>query len=177
MMFNIDGKPIAILGSIAFIVTVFLFMIFSDDIESIKTKKNYPRIIFSIIWFIFMIYCAVCATIAGKNKGSKSIISPYATEYIIALQDSNNTNGKFYFRYGYIETSLYLNYIVDIGDNKYVPNSIPFDQVTIRYTKDKPKIEWYKERSTSSIFYKDTTKYYLYIPEGTVMNDIIIDLK
>lgn len=174
-LFNIDGVFVWLLYIVCIVIGfVCIIMIVENNRKKTTTKL---LIIFTVLWCTFVVYCLICLRNVNHYASSKTTLDVTDIEHIVALQDSSDINGKFYFRYGYVETSIYLNYIVDIGDNKYVPNKIPLDKTTIRYTKDDPRVEWYKERYHNFLFYRDVNRYYVYVPEGTVIDDFSIDLK
>jgi hypothetical protein len=112
----------------------------------------------------------------------KSFTMPYTTEKtsiekIVALQDSNNVEGKFYLRRNTLETKLYYNYMVSLPDGGYKANKVPAQETTLYTVDDNYRVEWWiKERGYG--LSKQTKKYWkIYIPKNSIVEDYTIDLQ
>lgn len=101
----------------------------------------------------------------------------YATEHIIALQDNNQMNGRFYSRRGYIGEHLYYQYMVDIGNGGYKANKVKADTTTLYYDDNNCRVEWCK-KERHWLYFSETEKYQkIYVPEGSITDDYVIDLQ
>lgn len=117
----------------------------------------------------------------GWYRADKSIWNvdktPYATENIIALNDNNLTQGRFYLRRGYFEESLYYQYIVNIGDGGMINNKVAAQTATIYYDNDNPKVEWYHREKHWLWFKYNSVCHKIYIPTGSINEEFNVDLK
>lgn len=101
----------------------------------------------------------------------------YATEHIVALQDNNQMNGRFYSRRGYIGEHLYYQYMVDIGNGGYKANKVKADTTTLYYDDYNCRVEWCK-KERHWLYFSETEKYNkIYVPEGSITDDYMIDLQ
>ncbi len=103
--------------------------------------------------------------------------TPCATEQIVSLNDNNLTSGRFYMRRGYIEESLYYQYMVKISDSGMVPNKIPAQKSTIYYDNENPRVEWYKAEKHWLYFRNTEVRFNVYVPNGSVTESYNVDLK
>ena len=119
--------------------------------------------------------------IVGTFKCDKQpwIVSdePYAVESIISLNDNNMTNGRYYMRRGYIESDLYYQYIVDLGNGGYKANKVRSDNATLYFTDNDYRVEWHTKTKKWLYFTQEDTIHKIYIPEGSITDDYSVDLR
>lgn len=136
--------------------------------------------IIAIICAVFYIFSIVFLFVGiGKlDKQSWNYSStPYATEKIVSLSDSNQINGKFHLRRGYIGEKLYYKYMVDLGSGGYKANKVGADNTILFYDDDTCRVEWY-EKERHWLYFSETEKYQkIYVPEGSITDDYMIDLQ
>lgn len=101
---------------------------------------------------------------------------PDSIERIVALQDNNLSKYKFYGRRTYVNEQLYYQYMVDIG-NAYKANQIPANDTTLYYDSDYPRVEWHKRKKSIWIFKHEESYWKMYVPEGTITEDYLVDLQ
>lgn len=100
-----------------------------------------------------------------------------ATERIVALNDGNSVEGRFYIRIGYLESNLYYNYMVDLSNGGYIANKVPARETTIFETDGKYRIEWWVKKK-GYLFAVQEEKYWkAYIPKNSIVSEYEIDLK
>lgn len=118
--------------------------------------------------------------ITGEIKLDKqpwNYSKPYATEKIVSLSDSNQINGHFHVRRGYIGEKLYYQYMVDLKSGGYKANKVGADNTTLFYDNKNCRVEWY-EKERHWLYFSETEKYQkIYIPEGSITDDYMIDLQ
>ena len=145
----------------------------------INSKVTIGQII-TIICAVFYIFSVILFfTGIGKlDKQSWNYSSaPYATEKIVSLSDSNQINGTFHLRRGYIGEKLYYQYMVDLGSGGYKANKVGADNTTLFYNDDYCRVEWY-EKERHWLYFSETEKYQkIYVPEGSITDDYVIDLQ
>ena len=79
-------------------------------------------------------------------------------------------------RRGYIEESLYYQYMVQLNNGGFVANKVNSANATLFYTEDNYRIEWYI-KTKSWLYWKEERVYNkIYIPEGSITDDYSIDL-
>lgn len=132
-----------------------------------------------LISFIVMIALIVFLFI-GNSKCEKSewIYSktPYSVEKIVSLNDSNQINGKFYMKCGYIEEDLYYQYMVKLNNGGFVANKVKSENATLYYDDNNYRVEWYTRTKKWFYFKREETQIKIYIPEGSISEDYLIDL-
>lgn len=101
----------------------------------------------------------------------------YAVENIISLGDNNMTNGHYYMRRGYIESDLYYQYIVDLGNGGYKANKVRSNNATLYYSNEDYRVEWYTKTKKWLYFEQEETIHKIYIPEGSITDDYSVDLR
>lgn len=118
--------------------------------------------------------------ITGETKLRKqpwNYSEQYATEKIVSLSDSNQLNDHFHVRRGYIGEKLYYQYMVDLGSGGYKANKVGADNTTLFYDNNNCRVEWY-EKERHWLYFSETEKYQkIYIPEGSITDDYMIDLQ
>lgn len=102
--------------------------------------------------------------------------SPYQTVQIVALNDNNMTNGRFYVRRGYISEDLYYQYMKKEGLG-FKAGKVKADKTTLYYDDENYRVECYEK--TKKWLYFETSEYYykIYIPEGSIAEDYSVDLE
>jgi hypothetical protein len=100
---------------------------------------------------------------------------------IYALQDNITTEGSFFLGSGHIDDELKYFYVkeTDIG---YTVCNVDADQSYIRYTDDRCHIEKQTCAFTNEFvnwiaFPFNDTRYIFHIPDGSIMNNYVVDLK
>jgi len=135
------------------------------------------------ISFISIIVCVISIVLLGIGlyKSDKAIWAldkePYATENIIALSDNNLTHGRLYLRKGYLNESLYYQYMVDLGDGGMINNKVAAQSATVYYDNDTSRVEWYHREKHWLWFKYKSVCHKIYIPKGSVSEEFNIDLK
>lgn len=144
---------------------------------AIDNDDNYYVVVFiSVILVITLFVFFFVGT--TKCEKSEQIYSdkPYATEKIAALNDNNMMSGRIYIRSGYIEEDLYYQYIVKLNNGGFVSNRVKSSNATLFYDTDNYRVEWYK-KTRGWLYFKDEVTYVeIYIPEGSITMDYMIDL-
>lgn len=113
----------------------------------------------------------------------KTMVSPKeyihtSTEYIVALQDNNLTNSKYYMRSARVNEELWYQYMYKYGSG-YKTNKCKA-RTAIVYCKDDetPRVEWYDVEKSWFWFKFIGDKYKkIYIPKGSIIEDFSIDLQ
>lgn len=118
--------------------------------------------------------------IIGTSKCDKSpwVVAdePYSVEKIVSLGDNNMTNGRYYMRRGYIESDLYYQYMVDVGDG-FKSNKVRSNNATLYYADGNYRVEWYTKTKKWLYFTKEETIHKIYIPEGSITDEYSVDLR
>lgn len=143
-----------------------------------ESKKSKSYIIAPILFVITLLLLGFY--IYGANRCSKQPWicekEPYAVEKIVGLADNNLTNGRFYMRRGYIEDKLYYQYMVELGNGGFVANKVNSADATLFYDTSNYRVEWYKKTKSWLYFREEKTYHKIYIPEGSITDDYMIDL-
>lgn len=160
---------LVILGGLLF----FISLIFYDSNTKEKDINTFMK-----IYSIFSILClGIAIGVDVYSATDKWTSTQTATEYIVALQDENLINGKFYLRSGSVNQKDYYKYLVKLKFGGYKANQIPANQTIIYITDNNFRVEWYK-RERGLGFSKETEKFwYIYIPENAIIYDFNIDLQ
>lgn len=154
---------------------------FASFIEVVNNNKDKAGEDILIV-FISLIVCIVSTVFicVGIYKSDKAIwISDkesFTTEKIIALSDNNLTHGRLYLRKGYLNESLYYQYMVDLGDGGMINNKVSAQTATIYYDDSNPRVEWYHREKHWLWFKYKSVCHKIYIPKGSVSEDFNIDL-
>jgi hypothetical protein len=145
-------------------------------------QEEHAWTITKIFISIFIINC-VLGFISFVIQSNSYIEQKPETIEIVALQDSQNVTGRFYFRSGYIEEKLYY-YMMYNSDKGQTTLKLQSDKSYITESNDvKPHVEiyrkaienkfliWYLGESVRDDYYK------IYAPKGTIDKSFSIDLK
>lgn len=150
-------------------------------LDSMYDEKKADRELRMSIMSLAICVISTILIVVGFYKVDKAIWNvaktPYATENIIALNDNNLTQGRFYLRRGYLEESLYYQYIVDLGDGGMINNKVAAQTATIYYENDDPKVEWYHREKHWLWFKYKSVCHKIYIPIGSINEEFNVDLK
>lgn len=100
---------------------------------------------------------------------------------IIALKDNQNVSGRFYIMGGYVDEDLYYYYAVET-EFGYKTEKIKASNVYIKYTDGETHIERYGgEFANSGVNFwampMCDDRYIIYVPDGTVTNEFVVDLE
>lgn len=158
-----------LIGVILFLTTISV----CDEYSNIK-NKTIKVILASLTAIAFILPCTAFITL--NNAEWEYPDKPYATEYIVALNDSNMINGKVYVHGGRINEDLYYQYMVALRGGCYKANKVKSSDTTIYYDTDNYRVEWC-EKTKKWLWFSFTQKYNkIYIPEGSIIDDFSIDL-
>lgn len=157
----------AIIASVVLIATGFCY----NEIEGIKPHIRDIVVSVIVIWsLIFGLYKIGTDPWTIPEK-------PYATVRIVALNDNNLTSGRFYIRRGYFDESLYYQYMKRSGSG-FKAGKVKADKTTLYYAPDENyRVECY-EKTKKWLYFEESAYYYkIYIPEGSIAEDYIVDLE
>lgn len=150
---------------------------FMSIIANIECNNKREWIIGKILLFVFIIMLAIFTYGHYKMFKSSPIWNKTANESLVSLNDNNMMSGKIYARRGYINENLYYQYMVDVGCGGYVANKVPSNGTTIYIDNKNPRCEWYEVSQQWWIFKQWSTKWKLYVPDGTIGDSYTIDLQ
>mgnify|MGYP001216093432 CR=1 FL=1 len=103
-------------------------------------------------------------------------------ESLLAINDTSSTEGRFFLGSGYVEGKMKYIYIVSMNEEMQMKSAF-IDNVKLVYSDDL-KVETYSAEFKSKFIkfllrepnFSDD-QYKIYIPEGTIKQDYIIDLQ
>ena len=96
-----------------------------------------------------------------------------------SFKDGSSINGSFFLGTGSIDgTMKYTFYYKTEGGFKM--KQLNYDNVIVKYSDEAPKVEEYKSRQTNASINKYSfdlkdKEYIVYVPEGTVKNNYVLD--
>lgn len=163
---------------IEFLHLIFIPIFGIGIVPNICTKKDSKLIIkiVSVIFLIFLILFGIFG-IVKCDKSGKASDKIYTVENIVALADNNMMNGKVYLGSGQIDEDLYYQYMAKLNDGGFVANKVKADDTTIYYTDSNYRVEWH-ERRKRFLYFEKVEKYKkIYVPEGSMSNNYLIDLQ
>ena len=162
----------------SFVTVVFWLLSGMELIDgNKKTSENYACVAFiSVILTVFLTTFMCIGTIKMGKQPWICDKEPYAVEHIVGLADNNLTNGRFYMRRGYIEDKLYYQYMVELGNGGFVANKVNSADATLFYDTSNYRVEWYKKTKSWLYFRGEKICHKIYIPEGSITDDYMIDL-
>lgn len=156
---------------VGFIVLFFMFFDWIDYYGDVSGK--------TFLICIILYLSVVAFAVFGFEKMTKqpwNYPEPYATEKIVCLNDSNQVNGRFYARRGYIGEKLYYQYMVKLGEG-YKANKVGANNTTLYYDDDNFRVQWH-EKERHWLYFSEAEKYQkIYIPKGSITDDYSIDLQ
>ena len=145
-------------------------------------NSNFGYIIFS--YFIFWLTISGIIVILLPSKTETVLKETYN---LTVLQDNNNVKGSFFLGAGYVgEKMIYSFYYENNGFYEFKQIEYHKGNVKIKYSNGKPKIERYSEEKVKDAFINNFTfycdcgnnsKYIIYVPEGTIIQNYSLDAK
>lgn len=109
-------------------------------------------------------------------------IDKVVTHNLISLKDNNSISGSFFLGSGIINNEMRYSYYYNCGNDNYKLTSVSANNTYVKYTKDKPRIEYhYKEINSKSNWkyfsnlLSDGGYYIIYIPEGSIKYNFVLD--
>lgn len=114
-----------------------------------------------------------CDNVIEYNKASDT--------KIIALKDNQDISGSFYIMGGYVDEDLYYYYATET-EFGYKTEKVKAENVYIKYTDGETHIERYvgefaNDGNNLWGFPMCDDRYIIYVPDGTVTNEFIVDLE
>ena len=114
-----------------------------------------------------------CDNVIEYNKASDT--------KIIALKDNRNISGSFYIMGGYVDKDLYYYYATETQFG-YKTEKAKADNTYIKYTDGATHIERYVGEFANDSLYlwgfpMCDDRYIIYVPDGTVTNEFVVDLE
>ena len=155
---------------LVFLIMLLLFLIFNKYIED---ETKYLKVVGIVVGISAAI--GLILDIASFKSDYKHELE--ATERIVALNDNNGLDGKFYMRRGYIESNLYYNYMVDLSNGGYIANKVPANKTTVFETDGKYRIEWWIKKKGYLFSVRQEKYWKAYIPKNSIVSEYEIDLK
>ena len=165
-------------GWLGIVMVISAIVCFVTLLDSIITDSSIEFAI-CVISMIICISTVILACVGSAKLEKQSWVvaeEPYATHSIVALNDSNQINGKFYCRRGYIEEKLYYQYMRKSGSG-FKAGKVKADDTILYYTDDDYRVEFYMKTKEWWIFHDEAYYYEIYIPEGSITEDYQIDLQ
>lgn len=164
----------------SFIVVIVTLFVSAIDLGGLPDDAECPTSYKVLIISFIVLLASIIFYSVGTNKCDKSpwvlADEPYAVESIVSLGDNNMTNGRYYMRRGYIESDLYYQYMVDIGDG-FKANKVRSNNATLYYADGNYRVEWYTRTKKWLYFTQEGTIHKIYIPEGSITDDYSVDLR
>jgi len=114
-----------------------------------------------------------------------ALIVPSVTEKSVdviglaSLQDGGSLSGSFFLGCGIIDQEMKYTYYYE-SDGGYRMGQKDVDDVLIKFTKDKPRIEIHKRKQTDALINRfsiimNPAKYIFFIPEGSIKQNYKLD--
>ena len=163
-----------IIGLVGIVLTIIALIYIVDGVKQKCTKDLFTGFKIIIASLSMIIFTAIGIY---KIENSPLIWTKTANESLVSLNDNNMMSGKIYARRGYINENLYYQYMVDVGCGGYVANKVPSNGTTIYIDNKHPRCEWYEVSQQWWIFKQWSTKWKLYVPDGTIGDSYAIDLQ
>lgn len=166
-----------IIGLVVFIVVTI--KVLCDSYYDWGEKLSYPigtLILSSMITFlVLLISSGIVSCIAEVDYDMVSDTK------IVALKDNQNVSGNFYIMGGYVDEDLYYYYATETQFG-YKTEKVKADNTYIKYTDGETHIEKYEPKFVNDYVYlfglpMNLSKYIVYCPENTIVNDFRIDLE
>lgn len=100
---------------------------------------------------------------------------------IIALKDNQNISGSFYIMGGYVNEDLYYYYATET-EFGYKTEKVKAENTYIKYADGETHIERYVGEFTNDSLYlwgfpMCDDRHIIYVPDGTVTNEFVVDLE
>lgn len=160
-----------IVGSTILLLVALVIFLFTESKILEYIAKTLGIVLCTSI--VLMFVCVI-----GTNMKSWSYDKePWYSEKIVAVKDNNITQGKIYYRHGYIDEELYYQYIEELKNGGYQADRVKASITTIYYDNENPRVDWYKKRK-KFLWCEITEPFYkMYVPEGSIISDFSIDLE
>lgn len=169
-----SAEKLMIVGSIIVVFSVMILFahILDCKSEAVKFGRFGANTVIALLFGLFLIY----GYFKCNNQPYQDDIIT-STEYIVALQDNNMTNGRHvYARRGYIESDLYYQYMLKFGAG-YKANKIKAKNTIVYIAEDNFRVEWHTKEKNWLFFTMWEEYKKIYIPEGSIVEDYTIDLE
>lgn len=159
-------------------IIIFIAMLVTDyGFDEAFTSAGVASIFALLVSILIII---ISSAVPGKTK-------LYNTETIklTALKDNLGIQGHYFLGSGNIDSEMQYVYMYQTDDNGYKVNSIKATKATIYYLTDAENTTPYLEIATFGFSNKLRTflfrhnyysEYKFYIPNGSIINNYIIDL-
>lgn len=159
---------------------ILMFLTFLVGMVCVFSFDSNKEVVIGVVSLLVCVVLLVFFLVGSYKLSESSWVypdEPYAVEKLVALNDNNMMNGRFYVRSGYIESDLWYQYIYESQSGGYKTNKIKADSATIFYDDDNYRVEWY-ERTKRWLYWSETDICHkIYIPEGSLTNTYSIDLQ
>ena len=145
-----------------------------------RLDETVPKLII-IIWIIISIFFGLMTGIPTTMIEEMEWGEPvkYVSHEIVNLADNNEIEGKITGRYvrGYIGEKTTYHYYYKTYDGGMDLQKAGADTTKIYFTDGTPRADWYKSERT--YWWNTETKYSckIYIPEGSMTTEFVIDMK
>ena len=145
-----------------------------------RLDETVPKLII-IIWVIISIFFGLMTGIPTTMIEEMEWGEPvkYVSHEMVNLADNNEIEGKFSGRYvhGYIGEKTTYHYYYKTYDGGMELQKAGADTTKIYFTDDTPHADWY--RSERTYWWNTETKYSckIYIPEGSMTTEFVIDME
>lgn len=103
------------------------------------------------------------------------------TYYLESLNDNNSINGSFFLGSGQFNGAMMYTYYYKDGDF-YKMAQLYYKDAKIKYTENKPRIEITEVKAKDDVFLNNfsinnnySIEYIIYIPEGSIKQNYILD--
>jgi len=97
-----------------------------------------------------------------------------------SLQDGSRINGQFFLGSGYMNEKMKYSFYIS-EKNGYKLYSISANNAHVKYTTEQPKLEMFKEVvnddfiNNFSIAWDLETSYIIHVPQGSILQNYILD--
>ena len=163
------------------VIIVFVVFFIYGIIAAIRDRD------LEYFWLISVLCSLLCGSLAliitaiiGTGISSSEIVYEETVTPIVALEDNTASYGQFFLGTGTSKSDIYYYYMIDT-ERGYVMQNIKASNAYIKYDAN-PRIviengcgfkHWYNNIWAFPI----STRYTIYVPEGTILNNYNIDLK
>lgn len=166
-LININSFSFYMIIAVAMIIAILL-IIFAESGKSTILSIIATCVMVSIV--VSLLFLASLNTIIETSNDKEEIL--VASNKIISLNDDDRIDGVQYFKIDYINHMLHYNFMIDLGDDTFLTNSVPIDKAKIVYTNDTPRIESYNIKYKMFIFYKEVRgDWVIRVPKDAIIND------
>lgn len=163
------------------IITIIVTLIgFLDSMITDNKASTVIGVTSFILCVIFMI-AFFCIQYKFDNIKYTLETTPCATEYISALHDNSEINGRIsgsrYAVRGYFNEEMYYSYMVKLSDGGLIYNKIPAKSTNVYEVDNNYRVEWYIKHKSYFGLKDEKIVYKLYVPIGSIVDDYTINLK